>query len=211
MYLFILAAAALALAAVLWYAQASGREAEAARTQAAEELPELRLRRTLEEDPSMAETLAEAVRAMEELMAHPELGGPGFLLVRFPPLEDGWTSVTVQYPNTREGLYRRIVRQELDREELAAAGMPAAVLDLDPSFETESGGVVMASVEVSGIPEAFVECLNSRRARSAGLEVLAQALRPRLPGLSIRSLGADLLLLPVRENTESSAATSTDG
>jgi len=213
MYIFFLAAAALILAAVLWYHQASGT---AEQTPPPEENADLRLHQIIAENPRMADALAEAVQALEAVMAHPELGGPGFLLIQFPSVPDNSCAVvTAQYPNIREGLYRRIVRQELEQADLAAAGMPEALLLREPSFETESGGVVLLSVQVSGIPPEFTERLHSHRDRSTALCVLAETLEEKLPRFSIRLFGSDLLLSPDREGSETTvvqkqAAISTD-
>lgn len=201
MYLFILAAAALTLAVILWYNQASGA---AAALPPAEKDPGQRLRNALSKNPCFIKAAAGAVRALEALMAHPELGGPGFLTVQFPRQAPagGTAIVTAQYPNIREGLYRRIVRRELRREELAAAGVPEALLSMHPEFETESGGIVMVTAEAGVIPPELAECLNSRRERSLALEAVGKLLRTELPELSVRALGTDLLLSPVRERSE---------
>lgn len=210
MHLFILAAATLALAAVLWYTQASSTaknvpppEVDAAQI----------LRRTLAEDPRMVDALAEAVRGLENLMAHPELGGPGFLLIQFPMEADGASAVvTAQYPNIREGLYRRVVRQELERDDLAAAGMMEALLAQKPDFETESGGVVMVSLKTGEVPPELTACLNSRRERGIALGIVAEHLEEHIPGFSVRVFGTDLLLSPIRERDKDAPAvfTSTD-
>ena len=195
MYLFILAAAALALAAVLWCTQASDGVKDVPEMLSPEEETDSRLRRFLAQDPHMAEELGGTIRALGELMAHPELGGPGFLMVHFPA-ESGYALVTAQYPNIRETLYRRLVRREPDRDGLREAGVSEALLSREPIFETESGGVVTLSVQVGGIPPAFAESLNSRRERRIALEVLAEALAGECPQFSIRTFGSDLLLSP---------------
>ena len=212
MYIFILAAAALALAAVIWYAQAS--DTAVATPPAQEEDTSQRLRLALAEDSRMAEAIAEAIKALEELMAHPEFGGPGFLMVQFlyqAPMEEG-IIVTAQYPNIREGLYRRIVRQELERSELAAAGVPEALLAQEPAFETESGGIVMVTIQAGGLPPELAEVLNCRRERNLALDMIAAILRTQFPELSVRVLGADLLLSPLPDKREDvcTATTSID-
>ena len=209
MHLFILAAAALALAAVLWYTQAAG-------TIGNEPPPEVDavqlLRQTLEEDPRLVDALAEAVRGLGELMAHPELGGPGFLMIQFSAA-GGSAVVTAQYPNIREGLYRRIVRQELEWDDLAAAGMAEELLAREPDFETESGGVVMVSLKTGEVPPELTACLNSRRERGSALGIVAERLGERFPEFSVRIFGTDLLLSPVREKErdDSAKVTSIDG
>ncbi len=204
MHIYFLAAAAILLAAILWYRQAFGTS-EKTPPPPPEEHAEQRLRRILAGDSGVVSGMADAIRTLESVMEHPELGGPGFLMIQFPPPDSGHAVITAQYPNIREDLYRRIVRQELDGGDLIAAGVPAALLSLNPSFETESGGIVLLSVQVGGIPAAFAESLRSRRERSIALGVLTEALAAKLPQLSIRIFGADILLSPDR------AATSIDG
>lgn len=196
MHIFFLAAAAMLLAAILLYRQAFGTS-EDTPPPSPEERNDQLLRQILAENPHMVESLAETIQSLETVMEHPELGGPGFLLIQFPAAPyDGRAIVTAQYPNIREGLYRRIVRQELD--DLAAAGMPEALLLQKPSFETESGGVVLLSVQAGPIPPAFMERLHSHRERRIALGILADALEARLPRLSIRTFGAEILLSPDR-------------
>lgn len=204
MYIFILAAAALVLAAVLRRSQASGGAGDAPEAISPEEEADRRLRCALAEEARMAAELAESIRALEGLMAHPELGGPGFLTVQFPAES---AVATAQYPNIREALYRLLAGREPDRDELREAGVPEALLSRDPVFETESGGVVTVSVEAGGVPPALAESLNSRRERRAALELLAEALAGECPQFSVRAFGPDLLLSPKRGEQ----ATSTDG
>ena len=116
MHLFFLAAGALLLAVLLLtYLTAARRR------------PEPRAIRdpglSHQEADQAAALLGEALDPLGELMAHPDLGGPGFLTVQFPAGER--PAASAQYPNINEGLYRRAVRRELDRQELLAAGAPA--------------------------------------------------------------------------------------
>ena len=136
MHLFFLAAGALLLAVLLLtYLTAARRR------------PEPRAIRdpglSPQEADQAAALLGEALDPLGELMAHPDLGGPGFLTVQFPAGED--PAVSAQYPNINEVLYRRTVRRELDRQELLAAGVPEALLRLAPEFAAEGGGVVPAA------------------------------------------------------------------
>ena len=209
MYLFILAGSAMVLAAVLWYAAAAYGASGKTAPQPPETGWEQRLRQTLAEDTRLVEALTGAIRDLETVMAHPSLGGPGFLMIQLPPAAEA-AVVTAQYPNIREELYRRIVRQELG--DLAAAGIPEELLVQEAVFETESGGVVLISVQAGGIPIELREHLNSRRERNTVLTALAELLGERLPNLSVRIFGADLLLSPVQEKEETVpfTATSTD-
>ena len=130
MHLFFLAAGALLLAVLLLtYLTAARRR------------PEPRAIRdpglSPHEADQAAALLGEALDPLGELMAHPDLGGPGFLTVQFPAGER--PAASAQYPNINEGLYRRAVRRELDRQELLAAGAPAELLRLDPEFTAEGG------------------------------------------------------------------------
>lgn len=189
----VLAALVLVAAAVLWHTQAVGRRGHVPPD--AEE--GTAFQRWLEESGGR-EALRSAVTALCQLMAHPELGGPGFLTVRLPqPGEDGTVAVTAQYPNIRERLYRRIVRQELDRESLRAEGMPETLLALHPAFETDSGGVVVVSVRTGCMGAELVSRISGRAERQAALRLLAGCLGS--PALEARFFGAELLLTPVRE------------
>lgn len=188
-HFFFLAAGVLAAAAaILWAAQASGRRDGG---EAAER--ELRL--------DGIEALGAAAEALAELMEHPALGGPGFITVRFPPplAADGTAEAAAQYPNIREALYRRVLRQELETEELRAEGAPEALLALEPCFETESGGMVLVTVRVAGLDPALAERMSGHRGRQEALGALAEGLRERCPGLSVRCVGGELLLAPARE------------
>lgn len=197
---FILGAVLLTAAAVLWSAQAfGGRVPPPHRPRAGE--AEAALRQQAEAAPASPEELAGAVRALEAIMAHPELGGPGFLTVRF--VQDGGqarTVVTAQYPNIRETLYRLALRQPPDPAALAEAGVPKALLALSPVFETDSGGVVLVSI--SGEGWAAVPPMAGRRERLEALQTLAGLLERRLPELEVRPFGTELLLTPVRERRE---------
>lgn len=203
MHFFFLAAGLLAAAAVvLWCTQAFGRGGDGAADagEAEEKVPEL--------SREGIEALGTAVDALAELMAHPALGGPGFITVRFPPplAADGTAVAAVQYPNIREALYRRILRQELAPEDLRAEGVPEALLALAPCFETESGGMVLVSVRVPGLDPALAECMAGHRGRQEALGALAEGLRRQCPGLSVRRVGGELLLSPVREGERARAA-----
>lgn len=194
---FILGAVLLTAAAALWYAQAfGGRVPPSLRPDAGEGETSLR---QPEAAPAGLEELAGAVRALEAIMAHPELGGPGFLTVRFTQDAGGLalTVVTAQYPNIREALYRLVLRQPPDPAALAEAGMPEALLALSPVFETDSGGVVLISI--SGEGWAAVPPMAGRRERLEALEALSELLERRFPELEVRPFGTELLLTPVRE------------
>ncbi len=192
MHLFFLAAGVLLLAAfLLTYLTAARRR------------PEPRPIRDPELSPQGADQaaalLGEALDPLGELMAHPDLGGPGFLTVQFPAGERPVASV--QYPNINEVLYRRAIRRELDRQELLAAGVPADLLRLDPEFTAEGGGVVQAAVRVPRPLPAVEEGVAGRTARDRTLALLAAALERRYPDMSVRRLGMDLLLTPMRRET----------
>ncbi len=195
-HFFYLAAVLLAAAAAgLWYTQAFGRggkgEADAGE----------RVEQAVQVSREGIEALGKAADALAELMKHPELGGPGFITVRFSLTEasGGAAVVTAQYPNIREVLYRRILRQELEPEALGAEGVPEALLALSPGFETESGGMVLVSVQAAGLDPALAERMAGCRERQETLEELAEGLGRRCPELSVRRLGGELLLSPVRE------------
>lgn len=190
MHLFFLAAGVLLLAALLLtYLAAARRRPEPRPLRAPELSPQAADR--------AAELLGKALDPLAQLMAHPDLGGPGFLTVQFPAGED--PAVSAQYPNINEVLYRRTVRRELDRQELLAAGVPEALLRLDPEFAAEGGGVVQAAVRVPRPLPAVEEGVASRTARDRTLALLTAALERRYPDMSVRRLGMDLLLTPRRQ------------
>ncbi|MBD5161508.1 MAG: hypothetical protein HDT14_05725 [Oscillibacter sp.] len=195
---FILGAVLLAAAAGLWYAQAFGGRVPPPRRPGAGEADAVH-RPQPEAAPAGLEELAGAVRELEAVMAHPELGGPGFLTVRFTRNAGGQavTVVTAQYPNIREAMYRLALRQPPDPAALAEAGVPETLLALSPVFETDSGGVVLISV--SGEGWAAVLPTAGRRERLETLETLSELLGRRFPGLEVRPFGTELLLTPVRE------------
>lgn len=194
----ILGAVLLTAAAVLWYAQAFGGRVPPPRRPDAGERGAA-LRPQPEAAHAGLEELAGALRELEAVMAHPELGGPGFLTVRFARDAGGraLTVVTAQYPNIRETLYRLVLRQPPDPAALAEAGVPEALLALSPVFETDSGGVVLISV--SGEGWAAVPPAAGRRERLEALETLSERLEQRFPELEVRPFGTELLLTPVRE------------
>ena len=194
MHWFILAALALVAAAVLWYTQAAAQRDGGLPP---EEEEGAAFRRWLA-DPGALEEIHSAVDGLCGIMAHPDLGGPGFLPVRLPqPGEDGSVVVAAQYPNIRERLYRRVVRQELDRETLQSEGVSGALLALAPTFETDSGGIVVISVRAAYMEPGLVNCVSGRRERQAALRLLSDRLSG--PTLEARPFGTELLLTPVRD------------
>ena len=197
MHWFLLAAAAAAAAALLWILRAANGVRRPARTQTPAEDREA-FRRWLDA-PGIIDDLMGAVEVLVELMAHRTLGGPGFLTLRLPqPWEDGSVIVTAQYPNIREAMYRRVVRRELDRDGLLAAGTPEALLELAPQFETDSGGMVAVSVEAAVMEPMLVRRISGLADRQAAMDLLAGALGQRLPAMEVRPFGSELLLTPVR-------------
>lgn len=189
---FLLSAVLLLLAVLLWYSQAAAKTAP---PPAVPDSPPPAV------EPQTLDKLCGVVERLREVMDHPDLGGPGFLTLRFPP-QTGGAVVTAQYPNIREALYRRIIRRELSRETLLAEGFPAGLLDLSPDFEAESGGVVLLTVELRDIDGALTRSMASLRERQELLRVLTERLRERLPAFYVRSVGGELLLTPVREAVE---------
>lgn len=189
MHLFFLAAGVLLLGAFLVTWAVKGRDRQAPPPPA-----EARQGLSCQEADRAAAALGEALEPLRTLMAHPDLGGPGFFTVQFPTGER--PAVSAQYPNINEALYRRAVRQDLDREELLAAGVPEELLALDPEFTAEGGGVVLAAVAVPRLDPAVTALAAGRGTRDRALSGLAEALERRYPDLSVRRLGADLLLTP---------------
>ena len=198
MHWFILAALAIAVAALLWCVQTIGKYGGNAGPQPAAEDEE-----AFQEwmnAPANLETVGNAVELLVELMSHPELGGPGFLSIRLPQTgEAGSVMVTAQYPNIREVLYRRVARRELGRADLLQAGVPEALLNLSPDFETDSGGVVVVSIRSAAMSPEVTAAISGRADRQAALNLLTARLGERFPALEVRPFGTELLLTPVRE------------
>ena len=137
-------------------------------------------------EPADAERLGEVIELLRAVMDHGELGGPGYITVQFPPLAGGAPTVTAQYPNINEALYRRTVRRELDRAE------PGALFAHSPAFAAESGGVVVLTAEVRGLTPDLAAGMADRRRRGPLLAALAEALEGG--DLSVRALGQELLV-----------------
>ena len=178
-FFFLLPVLLILLAALLWYTQAHAPASDPLPN----DLPE--------PDTQAIAALISAVAALRELMEHPALGGPGFLTVR---IYDSYTSVMVQYPNIQETLYRRIIRQELTPADLLPDGFPEPLLELSPEFEAESGGMVLVTVLIP----ALARDVSSHHGRQRLLNAAAAELRLRFPELSVRILGGELILTPVR-------------
>lgn len=188
-YTILLSAGLLILAAILWYVLVHSPAKHTSRSPAPPP-------RASEIAPHTIEALAAAVAALQSLMVHSSLGGPGYLTIR---VRQSAVEVTAQYPNIREGLYRRIVRRELAPPELLEEGFPEPLLKLSPEFETESGGMVQITVRLA-VRDAYLSwSLSSRGSRQAALAALAAALLRRCSGLAIRVLGGELILTPVQE------------
>lgn len=154
--------------------------------------------------PADAERLEEVIALLGEVMDHRALGGPGYLTVQFPQqlFAGSFPTVTAQYPNIGEDLYRRVVRRELDRTALEAAGVPGALFDHNPEFAAEGGGVVVLTAEVYGLTPALEKGMADRRTRGALLAALARELSG--PALSVRVLGQELLVERPRRTAEGS-------
>lgn len=193
MYFFILAAAA----AVLYWCVCTARERR--RGPAERTAPPDSAEGSLEErirSSAAVDALGEVIDALLTVMDHPVLGGPGYLTVRFPqqPFAGAFPTVTAQFPNLEEALYRR----ELAREELTAAGIPEVLFSHAPVFATEGGGVVALSAEVYGVGAEIERRLPHLKERDEALRALAAALQERYPALQVRLLAGDILLSPVR-------------
>ena len=185
--IYLLAAVLLGLAAFLWYTQAKIPEKPEPSARIVPASPDV-------VPPQTMEALLDAIEALRSLMDHPSLGGPGFLTVRLRQTE---AEVTAQYPNIREAMYRRIIRQELSPPELLLDGAPERLLRLSPEFETESGGMVLVTARLASI-QTPAQSLDSFHNRQHVLSALTAELRRRCPGLTVRILGGEIILTPVR-------------
>ena len=144
---------------------------------------------------AFAALLAVPLDALRELMDHPQLGGPGFLTVQFPLSGTGTVEVSAQYPNIQETLYRLI--RTAGPDELIAAGVPAVLFEYRAAFTPESGGMVLITADAFSLPAGIR--LEDRQERQTVLQQLARILGERYPDMTVRAIGGDLLLTPVRE------------
>lgn len=143
-------------------------------------------------DEGDLDALAETVDALLTVMDHPQLGGPGFLSVQLPRCggEHPCLTVTAQFPNIREALYRRAAQNDLDPAALAAAGVPQVLFAHQPAFDCGSGGMVLLSADAC----PFSEQPQDLQQRARLLRFLAQDLQRRFPQLTVRPLGGEILL-----------------
>lgn len=143
-------------------------------------------------DPGALDALAETVEALLAVMDHPRLGGPGFLAVQLPRRgeEPPCLTVTAQFPNIREALYRRVAQNDLDPAALAAEGVPQVLFDHRPAFSADSGGMVLLTACACPFPDEEQDL----QQRTQLLRFLAQDLQERFPQLTVRPLGGELLL-----------------
>ena len=196
MWIFLLAAAA---AAVFWACCILRERRCGVGTKAGAEAPAesgASIRERLEASRT-AEVLGEVIDELRMVMGHPQLGGPGYLTVQFPQrrLDGACPTVSCQYPNINEALYRRIVRRELEPGELMEAGVPGRLFSRQVTFATESGGVVVVTAQVRGV-EPDIEELMTGRTRGEALYALAGELGRRYPGCTAQALAGEILLTP---------------
>ena len=129
-------------------------------------------------------SLLTAIDSLARLMKDPVLGGPGFLTVQ----------LTCQYPNISEVLCRAACRG--GAEELLAAGVPADLLDRGLRWETESGTVVLLTLDAAVVSGELAARLAQLHSRNEVLRSLAEELSRRCKGFSVRPLAGYLLLTP---------------
>ena len=143
-------------------------------------------------DPGTLSALAETVEALLAVMDHPQLGGPGFLAVQLPRYGGGrpCLTVTAQFPNIREALYRRTAQNDLDPAALTAAGVPQVLFEHQPAFSAGTGGMVLLTACACPFPDEPQDL----QQRTRLLHFLAQDLQERFPQLTVRPLGGELLL-----------------
>lgn len=143
-------------------------------------------------DPDTLDALAETVEALLAVMDHPQLGGPGFLAVQLPRCgeEHPCLTVTAQFPNIREALYRRAAQNDLDPAALASEGVPQVLFEHRPAFSAGSGGMVLLTACACPFPDGPQDL----QQRTRLLHFLARDLQERFPQLTVRPLGGELLL-----------------
>lgn len=139
-------------------------------------------------------SLLTAIDSLARLMKDPVLGGPGFLTVQLPQSAGEAVTVTCQYPNISEVLCRAACRG--GAEELLAAGVPADLLDRGLRWETESGTVVLLTLDAAVVSGELAARLAQLHSRNEVLRSLAEELSRRCKGFSVRPLGGYLLLTP---------------
>ena len=130
-------------------------------------------------DPGTLSALAETVEALLAVMDHPRYGGGRPCL-----------TVTAQFPNIREALYRRTAQNDLDPAALTAAGVPQVLFEHQPAFSAGTGGMVLLTACACPFPDEPQDL----QQRTRLLHFLAQDLQERFPQLTVRPLGGELLL-----------------
>ena len=150
------------------------------------------VRRWLEAGAAAA--LGEAAGNLRALMDDPVLGGPGFLTVQLPQRAGEPVSVSCQYPNISEILYRAALGGTA--ADLAAAGVPPPLLDLGLRWETESGAVVILTLDAAPASGELTDLLTHLRSRNQVLQTLAGEIALRCPGFAVRPLAGYILLTP---------------
>ena len=137
-----------------------------------------------EKEPWDPETAAAALEpapaGLLAVMDHPELGGPGFLSVRFP--RPGEAEASCRFPSLQGTLYSLA-----DRRTLEDIGVYRGLLDLGVTVEAEGGGVTALTVlcPVPPLPEGT---------QVRALWALAEALGRRFPGCTASLAGREIFL-----------------
>ena len=137
-------------------------------------------------DPEAAAAALEPAPAgLLAVMDHPDLGGPGFLSVRFP--RPGEAEASCRFPSLQGTLYGLADRGEADRRTLEDVGVPRGLLDLGVTVEAEGGGVTALTVlcPVPPLPEGT---------QVRALWALAEALGRRFPGCTASLAGREIFL-----------------
>lgn len=132
-------------------------------------------------DPEAAAAALEpALAGLLAVMDHPELGGPGFLSVRFP--RPGEAEASCRFPSLQGTLYSLA-----DRRTLEDIGVYRGLLDLGVTVEAEGGGVTALTVlcPVPPLPEGT---------QVRALWALAEALGRRFPGCTASLAGREIFL-----------------
>lgn len=136
--------------------------------------------------------LLTAIDSLTRLMADPKLGGPGFLTVQIGER----ITVSCQYPNISETLYQAALRGT------AADLLPSELLNRGLRWETESGAVVILTLDAAPAGAELSARLAQLHSRNKAVRTLAEYLSSHYQNFTVRPLAGYILLTPNAASTE---------